>query len=1689
MLVKRFIVSKVLLAFCLFTLLCLSSQAGLPAGPVLVDKNAPGPLHDGITWATAYTSIQTAINDAVTSSIPEVWVADGVYNEKIDMSSGIAVYAGFEGYGGLEEIELSQRDWKKNVTSIDATSASPRYHVVTMNAVSESILDGFFITGGYANGGGNDDYGAGIFCSDLTDTNTITNCNIFSNQAYWGGGGIYCYNSSSLVMITNTIISNNTSSRGGGVYCYLSSPSITNCTISDNTAGALVGGGVLCESNSDPIITNTIFTGNTHHAIFEATTDSDPIVQYCLFYNNPNGDYYDENDTILTGAIAINGIPDGMASNNVDTPPLFIMDVSPISGDWEAVSYNTTDNTTLLVDNETTFTKGALIGKVINTDISQFNQALIIDNGNTTVTVSGDVTGFTNTNDVYQIIDYHLFSICSDAVDAGTTVSLDKDIEGNPRPVDLKGIGQPFDIGAYELQIDTSYTNIRVVGGPFNFGTQLVNQGPTASNSVTIWNQGGTLEILSLSLIGTDPADFVIDDDSGENPIPECGFRTVDITFDPSSVGAKSAELEILSNDPAEPIITVALSGVGENTKPIAGINAAKKALGFDGKNDRVDIPRPIQDDFTIEFWFKSTQMDGNETHWFQGQGLVDAKVDGNTDCFGTALGNGKVLFGTGKPNTTIKSGVVADGFWHHVAAVRTKATGSLKLYIDGVLVASGTGGTQSLNASSGMAIGCLYGKKSFFDGTIDEVRIWNVPRSPTDIQAYYWKSLTGNEAGLVAYYRLDEGSGTTAHDSTANGNNGTLVNGPIWVDSTAPILIDDVYLSTDEDTQLVITAGGWDREEDTLFSWITQIPITGTGELYQYEDPGVPGSIINTVPTLLTDPELRVIFIPDDEINDYESIFRWKVFDGTLYSDNTATMTISVDCEIDEVALIKHSLTVDEGASKILSDAELFVQGDWPVEYRIDSLPANGILAFDSTPLAVGDTFTQLDVRSGLIGYSHDGSESPTDSFAFSFKDVDSSWVIDNTFNITINPINDPPTLVNHSLQTQIGLTEIIIGDNLLVTDPENDTITYRVDSLPIHGELKVNGLVPDPGNTFFTQDAVTSGLIQYTHDGTATTTDSFTFSYRDNDPSFYTDNIFSITILLENTPPILNANNGIRVDEGGTTTVLQYNLETIDSEDGPKRITYTLTEIPVNGELKKTGVVLGVSDTFTQNDINTGQLTYTHDGSETTADSFKVDVSDRFGAIINDIIVSITINPVNDVPQVVTNTGINLDEGATKGILQSNLEVTDIEDGPDAIIYTLVEVPSHGILTNDTTQLDVGGTLTQSDINAGLLSYTHDGNETTDDSFKFDVNDSLGAGIDDVVFLITINPIDDPAVLVNHSLKTQTGMADFILSANLLVTDEENDPITYRVDSYPLNGDLLFDGNPIVPGVVYFTPEDVNNNRLQYVHDGSETTDDSFLFSYKEDDAPFVENNVFTITISLENTPPELITNTGATVNEGGTVTILKTNLETTDAESGPERITYTLTQIPANGTLKNSGSSLGIGGTFTQYDINTNLVAYTHNGSETTADSFKFNITDRFGAAINDVTFAITINLTNDTPVLTKNTGISVAQGEEIIIANSNLQATDDDNTPAQLTYTIQTFPTNGVLNLNGVPLSPAQNTFTQADINAGILTYTHNGNTAKTDFFIFTVSDPLSASIPATQFDITIFVKTGRWILLR
>jgi hypothetical protein len=209
----------------------------------------------------------------------------------------------------------------------------------------------------------------------------------------------------------------------------------------------------------------------------------------------------------------------------------------------------------------------------------------------------------------------------------------------------------------------------------------------------------------------------------------------------------------------------------------------------------------------TVEAWFRYA---GTATDSYTA--IIGSYDGGGTTEFFIGKNAGNTDFGI--QDGTYNAGMATasnawDGSWHHFAYTYqeggTSGTGTGSLYLDGTLKSTNTFALN--NASDIIYIGTeLEGSGYYFPGDIDEVRFWNTVRTASQISTYKDVELNGNETGLVAYYKMSNGSGTTLADNASGSYSGTLVGGVTW--TTGAVIMERTYSYTGAVQSLTIPAG-----------------------------------------------------------------------------------------------------------------------------------------------------------------------------------------------------------------------------------------------------------------------------------------------------------------------------------------------------------------------------------------------------------------------------------------------------------------------------------------------------------------------------------------------------------------------------------------------------------------------------------------------------------------------------------------------------------------------------------------------------------------------------------------------------------------------------------------------------------------------------------------------------------------
>ena len=218
--------------------------------------------------------------------------------------------------------------------------------------------------------------------------------------------------------------------------------------------------------------------------------------------------------------------------------------------------------------------------------------------------------------------------------------------------------------------------------------------------------------------------------------------------------------------------------------------------LNFDGVDDHIDFGDILETylNFTIEFWINPDSVSSGTIVDLRNANSESTHV--NNTSFKVTLQSGgeiRLFYESGNSvNQQVTTGTGSDNFalaadtWTHIAVVRNDSDSKAHFYKNGVLIESidmatdPTGGTSS---GHNLSIGDDYENDLPFNGDLSHLRIWNDVRTQAEISDNYLKEVDENASNLVAYWKMNEGSGTEVKDYSSNNNVGTI-DGASWAEN-----------------------------------------------------------------------------------------------------------------------------------------------------------------------------------------------------------------------------------------------------------------------------------------------------------------------------------------------------------------------------------------------------------------------------------------------------------------------------------------------------------------------------------------------------------------------------------------------------------------------------------------------------------------------------------------------------------------------------------------------------------------------------------------------------------------------------------------------------------------------------------------------------------------------------------------
>lgn len=763
---------------------------------------------------------------------------------------------------------------------------------------------------------------------------------------------------------------------------------------------------------------------------------------------------------------------------------------------------------------------------------------------------------------------------------------------------------------------------------------------------------------------------------------------------------------------------------------------------------------------------------------------------------------------------------------------------------------------------------------------------------------------------------------------------------------------------------------------------------------------------------------------------------------------------------------------------------------------FRVSRVPLHGSLMYDALEMAPGNEFTRRDIIDMLIKYVNNG-KGEMDNDRFKIDVTDGVHTIPVTVFIDIEPIDDEPPRLLELLPGRFGaMVRVKEGHDapittkvLKATDPDSEFIrlTYIIHEAPKYGRILLSGVA----TSSFTQMAIEKSEVLYRHEGgdigKSAIMDNFTLILSDmSDEYTYGGNrvdqvMVNVTIEpIDNIAPEVFVDLPISVNESSRAPITVDHVKISDADTDDQKVSCTISRQPTSGYVENTSPAPGhegsrkgipvtsfnLGDILEEN-INYVQSVYTR--VEPREDSFAFHCTDGINRS-PDVTVFVQIEPFNDeMPELFMKELIVM-EGMDLIIASPVLVATDGDEPKDKLTLKISREPHHGrVMQQSSAGMHPVKEFTIDDLNIeSKIVYSHDNSETLQDDFEIELSDGNPGHVVRKEVKVKVLPEDDeaPRLTLNTGVEVDPREAVLITDVELMAEDLDSDDknITFVIRKAPRFGHLeRLSHSTLTPlqNVSFgmnFTQRDVDDGVIQYRHTGIAGVRDMIKFDLTDGKNVNMERTFYIEVAGEDNIHPDVV-NKGVELPEGGTVVLTTDTLSTSDLNSDDEHLNFTITRAPSRGHLEVSDTPGFPITSFTQLQLAGNKVSYVHHSlDEVKMDSFEFVVTDGHNAVYR--TFRISISdVDNKLPVLFVGE-LRVREGGSKLITPFELKLEDRDTRSSSLKFTLTRVPLHGKVLHNN---TRATRHFTQADLEANLITYHHDGSETLQDDLHFVVTD--------------------------
>lgn len=638
---------------------------------------------------------------------------------------------------------------------------------------------------------------------------------------------------------------------------------------------------------------------------------------------------------------------------------------------------------------------------------------------------------------------------------------------------------------------------------------------------------------------------------------------------------------------------------------------------------------------------------------------------------------------------------------------------------------------------------------------------------------------------------------------------------------------------------------------------------------------------------------------------------------------------------------------------------------------------------------------------------------------------------------------------------------------------------VSYKIIDKPKYGKI----MMAEQELNLLPVLKLNSGNIQYMNDGSEESTDSFklvaiTENNKESEPFHVYVNIMPVN----DEPPIVAANTGLCVWEGGTFVFTTKELYVNDIDTPPENVTVKVVDI-LSGYIAMKGELDTAVHHFTQDDIDHGRVVFVHTNG--TKGKMIFNVTDG-------------LHELSKITFLITTKSVSLKLSRKQKLrvfplmrepLNNYVLMSKCSDPTRAITYKIERAPTLGrlIMLNGESHHRTIKQFTQQDLNNSAVYYEHThpfSDLYTNDSFTFTVEAPLAKPLTDQIFNIEISV-------------SSGGLAKYVYVPQIKVREGDKAPIKVNVTnviryletqaglrqpqieaqwSQPSHGELK-------PFMTSLTQSQIESGVVNYEHDDSDTVQDKIDMSlYLLPDYVLLCNVTIPIHITPVNDQPfRLLTDTPQIqVVQGENYTISKSDLLTEDADTPSSGILYDIISGPTQGRMVMIDKNRTIDeahsiNKFTQEDINSGRVIYEHSGILQTA-TFYFRVWDgQFKPTYTVFTIDVIPVILNATSLHP----IHLQQGSNVAAVTTDQIYIETNAKTSKVLYNITRQPLYGMIYVGRTPVLNfshkqlmdkvviyMQNDMTTANDSFEVIAYVHNSN-ATQPFSIEVIVQPLMA----------------------